>query len=82
MAGADDTAGPANEPPAKEDEEASEAGSEDLEAESSGSDEDDEEEEGGEDEDMGEDGESKPEVAVSNGAQEVMQKPHAEVMVH
>ncbi|MCJ1411682.1 Histone chaperone asf1 [Ptychographa xylographoides] len=85
MAGADDTAGPANAESKAEEDEDSDAGSEDLEAESSGSEDEDAEEdegEGDEDMEMAEDGETKAPAAAAQNGQPISGPPHGEVMVH
>ncbi|MCJ1375867.1 Histone chaperone asf1 [Loxospora ochrophaea] len=88
MAGADDTAGPANGEASKAeaDDNDSDAGSEDLEAESSGSDDEEEEEEGegegDEDMEMGEDGEHKGAEANAHKEEPMDRQPQGEVMVH
>ncbi|KAI9822454.1 MAG: Histone chaperone asf1 [Pycnora praestabilis] len=88
MAGAEDTAGPSNGAPVKEEDEASEAGSEDLEAESSGSEEEEIEEEEGEGDgdeemDMGDDGAEKaPEEATTKDEPTGPKHQGDAVMVH
>jgi len=89
MGGAEDTAGPSNGDPVKEDDDASDAGSEDLEAESSGSEEEDLDEEegegegdGDEDMEMGEDGEHKAGKGVAPKEHPLGQPRTGEVMVH